>query len=92
MVSISKEKILENLTNIKDPELGGDLVSLGMVSDIIIKNGNVGFSIEVDPKRAPSLESLRKEAEDTIRKMPGVLSVTAVLTCLLYTSPSPRDS
>ena len=80
MVSISKEKILENLTNIKDPELGGDLVSLGMVSDIIIKNGNVGFSIEVDPKRAPSLESLRKEAEDTVRKMPGVLSVTAVLT------------
>jgi len=80
MVSISKEKILENLANIKDPELGGDLVSLGMVSDIIIKNGNVGFSIEVDPKRAPSLESLRKEAEDTVRKMPGVLSVTAVLT------------
>ena len=57
MVSISREKILENLTNIKDPELGGDLVSLGMVSDIIIKNGNVGSSIEVDPKRAPSLES-----------------------------------
>ena len=80
MVSISKENILEKLAAIKDPELGKDLVSLGMISDIIIKNGNVGFSIEVDPKRGPSLEPLRKEAENAVRKIPGVLSVSAVLT------------
>ena len=80
MVSISKENILEKLAAIKDPELGKDLVSLGMISDIIIKNGNVGFSIEVDPKRGPSLEPLRKEAENVVRKIPGVLSVSAVLT------------
>ena len=80
MVSISKENILEKLATVKDPELGKDLVSLGMISDIIIKNGNVGFSIEVDPKRGPSLEPLRKEAENVVRKIPGVLSVSAVLT------------
>lgn len=80
MVSISKENILEKLAAVKDPELGKDLVSLGMISDIIIKNGNVGFSIEVDPKRGPSLEPLRKEAENVVRKIPGVLSVSAVLT------------
>ena len=43
MVSISKN-ILEKLAAVKDPELGKDIVSLGMISDIIIKNGNVGFS------------------------------------------------
>ena len=43
MVSISKENILEKLAAVKDPELGKDIVSLGMISDIIIKNGNVGF-------------------------------------------------
>ena len=80
MVSISKENILEKLALIKDPELRKDLVSLGMISDIIIKNGNIGFSIEVDPKRGPSLEPLRKEAENVVRKIPGVLSVSAVLT------------
>ena len=80
MVSISKENILEKLATVKDPELGKDLVSLNMISDIIIKNGNVGFSIEVDPKRGPSLEPLRKEAENVVRKIPGVLSVSAVLT------------
>ena len=80
MVSISKENILEKLATVKDLELGKDLVSLGMISDIIIKNGNVGFSIEVDPKRGPSLEPLRKEAENVVRTIPGVLSVSAVLT------------
>jgi len=80
MVSISKENILEKLATVNDPELGKDLVSLNMISDIIIKNGNVGFSIEVDPKRGPSLEPLRKEAENVVRKIPGVLSVSAVLT------------
>ena len=80
MVSISRENILEKLATVKDLELGKDLVSLGMISDIIIKNGNVGFSIEVDPKRGPSLEPLRKEAENVVRKIPGVLSVSAVLT------------
>ena len=80
MVSISKENILEKLASVKDPELRKDLVSLGMISDIIIKNGNIGFSIEVDPKRGPSLEPLRKEAENVVRKIPGVLSVSAVLT------------
>ena len=80
MVSISKENILEKLATVKYPELGKDLVSLNMISDIIIKNGNVGFSIEVDPKRGPSLEPLRKEAENAVRKIPGVLSVSAVLT------------
>ena len=80
MVSISKENILEKLATVNDPELGKDLVNLNMISDIIIKNGNVGFSIEVDPKRGPSLEPLRKEAENVVRKIPGVLSVSAVLT------------
>ena len=80
MVSISRKNILEKLATVKDPELGKDLVSLNMISDIIIKNGNVGFSIEVDPKRGPSLEPLRKEAENVVRIIPGVLSVSAVLT------------
>ena len=32
-----------------DPDKGADIVSLGMVSGLVVKEGNVGFSIEVDP-------------------------------------------
>ena len=80
MPLVTEDQILENLSKITDPEHDKDIVSLGMVSGIIVKGGNVGFSIEVDPSRGPKLEPLRKAAEEAIREIPGVLSVTAVLT------------
>src|SRR5690606_30041932 len=41
---------------------------------------NIGFAIEVDPQRGPHLEPLREAAEQAVAAVPGVLSVTAVLT------------
>ncbi|HEY0300253.1 MAG TPA: iron-sulfur cluster carrier protein ApbC, partial [Rhizomicrobium sp.] len=50
------------------------------IQGLVIRDGNVGFAVEVDPARGPSAEPLRKAAEDTVAALPGVLSVTAVLT------------
>jgi len=51
-----------------------------MVSGLTIRDGHVGFAIEVEPERGPRLEDLRKRCEDAVFGLPGVLSVTAVLT------------
>jgi ATP-binding protein involved in chromosome partitioning len=80
MAVLSEEQVLNSLKKVCDPESGADIVTLGIVSGIMIKDGNVGFSIEVDPKRGPNLESMRKEAEVAVHELKGVLSVTAVLT------------
>ncbi|MBT5050837.1 MAG: Mrp/NBP35 family ATP-binding protein [Rhodospirillaceae bacterium] len=80
MPEITEEQIRDALKAIPDPDKGADIVSLGMVSGIIIRTGNVGFSIEVEPERGAKLEPLRKAAEDAVTAIPGVLSVTAVLT------------
>jgi ATP-binding protein involved in chromosome partitioning len=80
MPEISEETIKDALKAVSDPDRGTDIVSLGMVSGIINRNGNIGFSIEVDPERGPRLEPLRKAAEEAVTAIPGVLSVTAVLT------------
>lgn len=69
-----------SLRSVRDPEQGGDLVSLHMVSGLQVKDGQVVFAIEVDPQRGPALESLRQEAEAAVRAVPGVKSVQAVLT------------
>ena len=68
------------LAEIVDPGRGRDIVSLGMVRGLVVRDGNVGFTIEVEPERGPALEPLRKSAEDRVMAMPGVVSVTAVLT------------
>jgi ATP-binding protein involved in chromosome partitioning len=80
MPDVSDGQILETLKTVKDPDKGDDIVSLGMVSGLINRNGNIGFSIEVDAARGAKLEPMRKAAEDAVTAINGVLSVTAVLT------------
>ncbi|MHA1108321.1 MAG: iron-sulfur cluster carrier protein ApbC [Alphaproteobacteria bacterium] len=80
MASPGETEILEALKAVQDPDRGQDIVSLGMVAGLVNRDGNVGFSIEVDAARGPALEPLRKAAEQAVEALPGVLSVTAVLT------------
>ncbi len=79
-MSVSKEQILERLRQVKGPDLQGNIVDLGLVSEILLKEGRVSFSITVPPQRASELDPLRQAAEKVVREMPGVASVVAVLT------------
>jgi ATP-binding protein involved in chromosome partitioning len=78
MPEITEQQILEALKNVE--ENGKDIVSQGMVTGLQIKEGHVAFAIEVDPKRGPEMEPLRKQAEKAIYELSGVISATVVLT------------
>ena len=80
MAEINEQQILEALSGVKDPETGEDIVSAGMVAGVQLKDGHVAFAIEVDPTRGAQLEPLRKEAEQIVHALPGVLTATVVLT------------
>ncbi len=79
-MAVTERQILDALAKVRDPDKGGDIVSLGMISGVVVRDGNVGFAIEVEPERGARLEPLRKAAEAAVEAVPGVLSVTAVLT------------
>src|SRR5437660_8973416 len=79
-MAVTKTEVLDALATVRDPDKGRDIVALGMVSGIVVRDGNVGFAIEVEAERGPRLEPLRKAAEAAVEALPGVLSVTAVLT------------
>ncbi len=74
----------------RDVERGGDVVSLGMVSGLAVRDGHVAFALEVEPARAAGLESLRRAAEQAVDALPGVLSVSAVLTAQKAAAAAPR--
>jgi ATP-binding protein involved in chromosome partitioning len=80
MAQITEADVMSRLKSIVEPDSGKDIVALGMISGLVVKDGNVGFSIEVDPEKGPALEPLRKTAEQAIHEMPGVVSATVVLT------------
>ncbi|MPY71054.1 MAG: iron-sulfur cluster carrier protein ApbC [Alphaproteobacteria bacterium] len=88
MAEPTESAILEALKTVTDPDRGGDIVALGMVGGLAVKQGNVHFTIEVDPQRGQTLEPLRKAAEKAAGSVPGVLSVTAVLTAESKSAPA----
>ena len=80
MTSPNREAILDVLKNVQDPRSGQDLISADLIKGLVVKEGHVGFSIEVPPEQGPEAEPLRRAAENAVYALPGVLSVTAVLT------------
>ena len=79
-MSVSKEAVLDKLRTIKGPDFEGDIVSLGLVSDIFIADSKVFFSITVPAARAQELEPLRAAAEHTVKAIPGVAGAVVALT------------
>ena len=80
MSGLTEQQVLAALRQVVDPDRGKDIVSLGMVAGVQLREGHVGFTIEVEPQRGPKLEPLRRAAEKAVESLPDVLSVTAVLT------------
>jgi ATP-binding protein involved in chromosome partitioning len=78
--AVDEGQVLAALRQVADPDRQTDIVGLGMISGLTIKEGHVSFAIQVEPERGPRLEPLRKAAEQVVFALPGVLSVTAVLT------------
>ena len=77
---ILKERVLDALKHVKGPNLSDDIVSLGLVSEVVIRGGKVYFAISVDPARASELEALRQAAEKVVKDLPGVDAVAVTLT------------
>ncbi len=77
---ITKAAVLEALRRVKGPDMEGNIVDLDLVSEVVIANGKVYFSISVPPDRAKELEPLREAAEQVVSEIEGVESVSAVLT------------
>lgn len=77
---LSAHDVLTCLKQVKDPATSKDVVSAGLISGVTIQQGKVGFLITIDPKDKDSHVWLREACEQAVLTLPGVASVTAVLT------------
>lgn len=79
-MTVTAEQIRERLKTIKGPD-GTDLVASGKLSEnIVVTEGKVFFSLTVDASAAQAWEATRKTAEQTVKAIPGVVSVMVALT------------
>lgn len=80
MSAVTRDQVLETLRTVRGPDFEGDIIALGMVSDVFISDGKVYFSITVPAERANELEPLRQAAERAVKAMPGVKGALVSLT------------
>ena len=62
-MSVAREEILQALDQVTDPTSGRTVVQQDMIQGLVVKDGHVGFVLEVPPGRGPQSEPLRKICE-----------------------------
>jgi ATP-binding protein involved in chromosome partitioning len=77
---VSRENVIAALAGIPGPDGKTPLTSSGVLSEIVIHQGKVYFSIAVDPAKAQGAEALRKAAEDAVKAIPDIAGAMVTLT------------
>lgn len=66
--TVTKEKVLQALSTVEEPDLKKDLVTLGMVKDIEIGVNQVGFTVVLTTPACPLKELIKKRCVDAIHQ------------------------
>jgi len=77
---IARETVEKALKNVKDPELGHDVISLGLIYDINIENNDVKIIYTLTSPACPAGAEIEKNMRDQIRLIPNLNEVTTELT------------
>jgi len=78
-MALTSSEVLASLDGVSSPE-GLPLPKTGVLSDILVADGKVFFSITVNAAVVQAWEPVRKRAEAAVKAMPGVVSVMVALT------------
>ncbi|HDN04834.1 MAG TPA: iron-sulfur cluster carrier protein ApbC [Chloroflexi bacterium] len=72
---LSREMVLKALGKVIDPEIGKDLVSLGMIDDVKVENGKVSFVVNLTTPACPLKDEIQASALVAVEALEGVSEV-----------------
>jgi len=89
-MSVQKSQIEAALGTVMEPDLGRDLMTLGMVQDIAVDEaGNVSFSVVLTTPACPMKESIKQSCIDAIKQaVPEVGAINVNMTSKVTSSCS----
>src|SRR5512142_1777918 len=87
---LSREAVLAALSNVHEPELHKDLVTLNMIRDLSIEDGKVAFTVVLTTPACPLRGRIEKEARQAVMALPGVQSVQVKLDASVPSDGRPR--
>jgi ATP-binding protein involved in chromosome partitioning len=78
--TIGPEAIRAALCQVKDPDLGRDIVTLGFVKDLQIHGQNVSFTIELTTPACPVRDQMKEDAHRAVLSLAGVTNVEVAMS------------
>jgi ATP-binding protein involved in chromosome partitioning len=80
MSNVRSEDILAALRAVQDPDLHRDLVTLGMVEDLQVRDGEVAFTLVLTTAACPLRESIEQDVRRAVLAVPGVRDLKLTTT------------
>ena len=76
----TRDDVIEALRTVEDPELGMDIVELGLLYDAEVQGPKVKVSYSLTSMGCPAGPLIQQNIEEVVRSMPGVEDVDTELT------------
>ncbi len=77
---LNQEQVTEQLKTVKDPEMGLDIVTLGLLRKVTIDDGGVEVLITLTSPFCPFADELVQSIEKTVGNLPGSGDVRVEIT------------
>lgn len=76
---LSEDQVRLALRRVKDPEIGLNIVDLGLVYDVAVDGADVNVDMSLTSPGCPAGPQILHEAEEELRGLPGVGAVSVNL-------------
>ena len=73
---ITRDAVMAALSHVQEPELHKDLVTLNMIRDLSIEDGEVRFTVMLTTPACPLRGRIEKESREAVMTIAGVEKVT----------------
>src|SRR5438874_9262320 len=90
-MAVTREEVLQAPSAVKNPDLGRERATLGMIENVNIEPaGKVSFTIVLTTPACPVKEQLKQQSESVVSAIPGVREVAAEVTSRVRAGTMPQ--
>jgi metal-sulfur cluster biosynthetic enzyme len=76
----SREEVVDSLHQVEDPELGMDIVDLGLLYDVEVEGPKIKVTYTLTSMGCPAGAMIQEDIDRVVRELPGVEDVESELT------------
>jgi ATP-binding protein involved in chromosome partitioning len=84
---IQETDVLRALALVMDPDLNTDIVSAGMVKNLVLRGNNVAVTVELTTPACPMKEKIKGDTEAALKSIAGVGEVNLTMTAKVRAAP-----